>query len=245
MLNKKIKQARLKAGLSQEELGKKVGHTKSNVSKWESGSAIPDINTIKSIAHSLNVSVSYLIDDKEEVESKKSVEIFKWNKANFDKYPRLKIKQIPNKSLVYINWSLLFIIITFIIIGFSIIIISIFTLETNSPAIKRNSIVGGVLIIISTILLPIKIIFISKRASIAYRFNVRVKVYSDNIQIIKTTDNKTEYISLKDISDIQSLSEKFGRFTLILKVRDANILKLFDVDKSVLNHFNTIKRGGI
>ena len=44
-------------GLSQEELGYKLGVTNKAVSKWETGETLPDINLIESLAKILNVSI--------------------------------------------------------------------------------------------------------------------------------------------------------------------------------------------
>lgn len=61
----KIKAARTKAGLSQEQLAQKLGVSRSAVAKWETGKGIPDIENLKALAQLLNVSVDYLLDDGE------------------------------------------------------------------------------------------------------------------------------------------------------------------------------------
>lgn len=64
MLGKKIKQLRLQNNWSQEEFGKRIHHTKSNVSKWENETTTPDVETLKRIAEVLNVKVDFLLADE-------------------------------------------------------------------------------------------------------------------------------------------------------------------------------------
>ena len=60
----KIKSLRKSMGLTQTELGDRVGVKKNAVSKWECG-RVEDIptSTIKALASLFNVPTSYLIDD--------------------------------------------------------------------------------------------------------------------------------------------------------------------------------------
>jgi transcriptional regulator with XRE-family HTH domain len=62
-LGEKIKDARVKASLTQEELAAKIMVSRQAISKWESDKGIPDIENLKAIAKLLGVSVDYLIDD--------------------------------------------------------------------------------------------------------------------------------------------------------------------------------------
>lgn len=57
----RLKDLRTGSGLTQEELGKKVGVGKMTVSQYETGSRRPDIETLEALADALNVSVDYLI----------------------------------------------------------------------------------------------------------------------------------------------------------------------------------------
>lgn len=62
----RIEELRKKAGLSQTELGKKIHLSQKAISRYENGSAEPDLNTIKKIATLFNVTIDYLIGEKEE-----------------------------------------------------------------------------------------------------------------------------------------------------------------------------------
>ena len=61
-LGKKIKQLRFKAGLTQEQLGEKLGLGAQAVSKWETSVAMPDIALLPQIAEVFGVSIDDLFD---------------------------------------------------------------------------------------------------------------------------------------------------------------------------------------
>ena len=61
--NKKIRNARRNAKLTQEELGKKCGMCYSHISAYERGRRIPTLSTISRIAKALNVSPMSLLPD--------------------------------------------------------------------------------------------------------------------------------------------------------------------------------------
>ena len=64
--NENLKEARLKSGISQKDLAESIGVAKSTYSLYESGKREPNVDTIKKIASSLNVSADTLlgIDDE-------------------------------------------------------------------------------------------------------------------------------------------------------------------------------------
>ena len=67
-LGEKIKEARKQCGLSQEQLAEKLAVSRSAVAKWETDKGIPDVENLKALAHVLNVSVDYLLDDGEVID---------------------------------------------------------------------------------------------------------------------------------------------------------------------------------
>lgn len=62
-LGEKLKESRKRAGLSQEQLAKKLSVSRSAVAKWENDNGMPDIENLKAIAQLLDVSIDYLLDD--------------------------------------------------------------------------------------------------------------------------------------------------------------------------------------
>ena len=60
-LSERIAQVRKQAGLSQEQLGEKLGVSRQAVSKWESGQTNPDISYITAMCQLFNVSSDWLL----------------------------------------------------------------------------------------------------------------------------------------------------------------------------------------
>ena len=60
-LKERIKNSRITAKMTQEELAKAVGKTRNAVTQWESGAAHPRPNTLEDIAGALNVSLEWLL----------------------------------------------------------------------------------------------------------------------------------------------------------------------------------------
>lgn len=61
-LGEKLKLARQKANMSQEELALKISVSRSAIAKWETDRGLPDVENLKSIAYVLDVSIDYLLD---------------------------------------------------------------------------------------------------------------------------------------------------------------------------------------
>ena len=64
----KLKEARKNAGLTQSELAEKLCVSRQAITKWETGKGIPDVDNLKNISKVLNVSIDFLLDDKEALE---------------------------------------------------------------------------------------------------------------------------------------------------------------------------------
>lgn len=62
-LGEKIRQARRKCGLSQEQLAEKLSVSRSAIAKWETDKGLPDVGNLKTLARLLNVSVDHLLDE--------------------------------------------------------------------------------------------------------------------------------------------------------------------------------------
>lgn len=67
-LGEKIRAARRKCGLSQEQLAEKMSVSRSAIAKWETDKGLPDVGNLKVLARLLNVSVDHLLDDTEAAE---------------------------------------------------------------------------------------------------------------------------------------------------------------------------------
>lgn len=64
-LGEKIRAARRKCGLSQEQLAEKMSVSRSAIAKWETDKGLPDVGNLKVLARLLNVSVDHLLDEGE------------------------------------------------------------------------------------------------------------------------------------------------------------------------------------
>lgn len=63
--NERIAAARKNAGLTQETLGERLGVSRQAVSKWESGQAVPDLDTVVRLCQTLDLSADYLLFGRE------------------------------------------------------------------------------------------------------------------------------------------------------------------------------------
>ncbi len=68
MLSEKIYALRKKNNLSQEELAEKIGVSRQAISKWESGTSLPEIEKLISLSEYFNVSIDYLVKEQAEDE---------------------------------------------------------------------------------------------------------------------------------------------------------------------------------
>lgn len=73
-INEKIVRLRKARGLTQSELGEKLGVTDKAVSKWEQGNGTPDLEQIQSLSEFLNVSLDYLLKDVIQTEDDKAAQ---------------------------------------------------------------------------------------------------------------------------------------------------------------------------
>ena len=71
-----IKAARKKAGMTQEELGKKIGVSGSSMAQWENDLRNPKLDTLQRIAAALGVPVQELISDWEAVDKEEFKRVF-------------------------------------------------------------------------------------------------------------------------------------------------------------------------
>lgn len=69
MFNEKLLELRKEKGLSQEELGEKLGVTRQTVSKWELGSTSPKLDDLVKISNFFEISVDELIGNEEKIKN--------------------------------------------------------------------------------------------------------------------------------------------------------------------------------
>ena len=111
-LGEKLKEARNKFGLSQEELAEKLFVSRAAIAKWETDNGIPDMMNLKAISSLLQVSIDYLLDNdareikftlKEPIDINdygKGIKKRKTDRAIKAKYPNAEIHTlIPKQKL--------------------------------------------------------------------------------------------------------------------------------------------------
>lgn len=70
MLSEKLYKLRKNSGLSQEQLAEQLNVSRQAISKWESGTAVPESEKLVAISNYFGVSVDYLLKDDEEGKTK-------------------------------------------------------------------------------------------------------------------------------------------------------------------------------
>ena len=75
MLSEKLYKLRKNSGLSQEQLAEQLNVSRQAISKWESGTAVPESEKLITISNYFGVSVDYLLKDDEEDKAKATVNV--------------------------------------------------------------------------------------------------------------------------------------------------------------------------
>ena len=74
-LGQRLSELRIKAGLSQEELGEVLGVTSQDIASWEDGSSEPTLSNIKKMATVFGVSVVDIVDPENAPEIRPEIEV--------------------------------------------------------------------------------------------------------------------------------------------------------------------------
>lgn len=61
LISERLREMRMKAGLTQKDLGDKLGLGKSTISEWESGKRMPGLELVEDIARALGIDPGYLM----------------------------------------------------------------------------------------------------------------------------------------------------------------------------------------
>ncbi len=81
-IEKKLKEARVNAGLTQEQLAQKIMVSRQTISNWENGKSLPDIISIMNLSDLYQISLDDLLkgDPKMKEKMEKDVNTAKYNK---------------------------------------------------------------------------------------------------------------------------------------------------------------------
>ena len=86
----KIIQLRKERNWSQEELASQLGVSRQSISKWESGSSLPDLDKIIKLSQFFDVSTDYLL--KEEMENEETLCNPKWDFERKEKVHKISLE---------------------------------------------------------------------------------------------------------------------------------------------------------
>ena len=112
MIGKRVKELRIKLGLSQQELGNAVGVTKVSICGYENGSRIPNLDNLVKLAHTLETTTDFLLGREVIVnneENKRYLGSFSYEDVclimELRHYPNLynKLLKDPKRSASVIN----------------------------------------------------------------------------------------------------------------------------------------------
>ena len=113
MLNENLKTLRKNKGYSQEQLAVRLNVVRQTVSKWEKGLSVPDAQMLMDIAEVFSVSVSELLGNDIEQETKQdSLEVIAQELAKLNELMAIeqKRKEETKKKIIEIVGVILFIV---------------------------------------------------------------------------------------------------------------------------------------
>lgn len=81
-ISKKLKEARVNSGLTQEQVAEKIMVSRQTISNWENGKSVPDIVSVMNMSDLYQISLDELLKGDQSMKEKleKDVDIFKRNK---------------------------------------------------------------------------------------------------------------------------------------------------------------------
>lgn len=102
-IGEKIKEARKSAGLTQEQLAEKLMVSRQAITKWESDKGIPDISNLKAISSLLNVSIDYLLENGQDIDTSVIRETIDLSKFEKNAKTQIVMEKYPSAEI----WSLI------------------------------------------------------------------------------------------------------------------------------------------
>lgn len=92
---------RKKKGLTQEQLGEKLGVSNKTISRWENGNYMPDLSLLEPLSKELEISLNELLAG-EEIEKEKVIKYSEQNLLSTIDYTDKKIKNEHRKISAFI-----------------------------------------------------------------------------------------------------------------------------------------------
>jgi transcriptional regulator with XRE-family HTH domain len=101
-IGEKIKEARKSVGLTQEQIAEKLMVSRQAITKWESDRGIPDIDNLKAISSLLNISIDYLVDNEQNMDSSVIREMIDLSQYDKNAKKQIVTEKYPDAEI----WSL-------------------------------------------------------------------------------------------------------------------------------------------
>lgn len=123
-IGNKLKQARTKANLTQEQVAEALGVSRQTISNWENEKTYPDIRSVVTLSNLYDVSLDYLLKDKEETSMAKYLDYLEESTNTVNS--KNKLSQLILVITYLLIWSFSLIVFWFFIsgsdtLGFSLI----------------------------------------------------------------------------------------------------------------------------
>jgi transcriptional regulator with XRE-family HTH domain len=98
IIGKKIKDARQRIGISQEELGSRVGYSAMGISHFECGVRKIKIEELEKIARALDVGINYFLDSTISSVGSSQIGNVSYFRSKFDNFDENKRKEISGAT---------------------------------------------------------------------------------------------------------------------------------------------------
>lgn len=89
--NERLKHLRQSRSLTQEQVSRIVGLSRSAIASYETGSREPDYDTLKLLADYYNVSMDFLLDDNHDIDGKRAESTFSKYRGSTEGYFRVPV----------------------------------------------------------------------------------------------------------------------------------------------------------
>lgn len=146
---------RKKKGLTQEQLGERLGVSNKTISRWENGNYMPDISLLQSLSKELDISLNELLSG-EKIEEEKVMEYSEMNLANTIDYSARVIKNEYKKISMFL-----------MIVGVFMCLYTFNFVESENSFARIFLIIGIVLVVVG-VFREIKIISLWKKLFVSF-----------------------------------------------------------------------------
>lgn len=123
-------------GLTQEQLGEKLGVSNKTISRWENGNYMPDLSLLKPLSEELGITLNELLSG-EKIKSEKVIEQSETSLINTIDYSKQRLEKEYNKISIWL-----------MVIGIIISISALTIFEAESSWCSIYSIIGIIIFII-------------------------------------------------------------------------------------------------